>query len=100
MALIHSNSLADTVCAVEEAYFFGEIPSVTERRAAARWIAGRQGLERAYAGLPATTQRDRTLGGRVFTGERLTNAACRHVFGEEACRAQARAPTRPPGRSA
>ena len=87
MSLIHPNSLADTVNAVQHAHFFNQPPLAGERRAAAHWIAARQGMEGAYAAFPATTPRDRRLGGHVFTGERFTNAACRHIFGEEACRA-------------
>src|SRR5437763_446188 len=86
MSLVHARSLSLTVNAVEDAVRSGKPLSSADRLQAARWIARRRGLEGSYAGLPAITGLDRRDGGQVFTGERMTHAACRHVFGEEACR--------------
>ncbi len=84
---IQKNSLSKTVDAVNEAFFFGQTVSANDRRAAARWIAARQGLPGAYGALFAGFQSERTAGIRVFTGERMTAASARHILGEESCRA-------------
>jgi hypothetical protein len=87
MRLIHTNSLSDTVNAVNEAFFYGRSVAAETRRDVAAWIASRQGRPGAYgrmfAGLPA----ERTSGIRLFTGEHVTNASARHILGEESCRA-------------
>ena len=88
MGLVNPESLAATVDAVNEAFFVGEPPSKAARVEAARWIAGRQGLGGAYAGMFAPTKRDFAEGIRLFTGERFaTRAGAAHVLGEEASRA-------------
>lgn len=87
MDLLHTNSLASTIDAVNEALFFGKhIPRVEARRIA-RWIAGRQGLPGSYANMFAPTPRDYAEGIQLFTGERISSgAATGHILGEEACR--------------
>ena len=87
MELIHPSSLSETVNAVNEAYFQDRETAVEERREAARWIAGRQGLPGAYAGTFALMPDELRDGVRLFTGERTKSAAARHITGEEACRA-------------
>jgi hypothetical protein len=85
--LVHPNSLAATVDAVEEAFFFGRPLSAAQRKQAALWIAGRQGLPGSYAGMFAPGRRDWN-GIAVFTGETIaTRAGTSHILGEEACRA-------------
>ena len=88
MTLVNRSSLAATVDAVDEAEFFGRAMGKAERTAAARWIAGRQGLPGSYAGMFAPTARDLAGPIRLFTGEDVrTDAATKHILGEEACRA-------------
>jgi hypothetical protein len=88
MRLLHTQSLARTLDAVEEALFFDETIPAAEARRVAAWLASRQGLAGAYAGMFAPTARDFGEGIRLFTGERITSgAATGHILGEEACRA-------------
>jgi len=88
MALLKRNSLATTIDAINEAFLFDKPIAKADRRAAAEWIAGRQGQPGSYARLPAPTPRDFSDGLRLFTGRRITTrAATGHILGEEACRA-------------
>jgi len=85
--LIHPHSLADTLDAVEEAFFLGHPLAAGQRQQVARWIAGRQGLPGSYAGMFAPGSRDWD-GVAVFTGETTaTHAGVSHILGEESCRA-------------
>src|SRR5262245_54969408 len=85
--MIHTGSLSDTVDAVNEAIANGLKISASDRKAAARWIASRQGLPGAYANTFAGFESERQQGIRLFTGERVNSASARHILGEEACRA-------------
>lgn len=86
MNIHNTESLGLAVDRLNEAFFFGRnIPS-SEAKEAARWIASRQGLLRAYAGTFALTDAERTVGIRVFTGERMNCASARHIIGEESMR--------------
>jgi hypothetical protein len=85
--LIDSASLSETVDAINAAYFDGRTLAAAERGQAARWIAGRQGLEGAYADSFAGFPSERSKGIVLFTGERITSASARHILGEEASRA-------------
>ncbi len=88
MSLVRPDSLAATLDAVNQAFFFGRRLSEANRREAAAWIASRQGLPGAYHGMFAPTERDRRESIRLFTGESVaTRAATAHILGEEACRA-------------
>lgn len=88
MNLVNRDSLAATLDTINEAFFSGQPPSGGERQEAARWIAGRQGLPRAYAAMFAPTPSDFAEGVRLFTGERVrSGAGIGHILGEEACRA-------------
>jgi hypothetical protein len=84
--LIHKDSLALTLNAINDAIIGGRL-SKADRQAAAKWIARRYDLPRAYHGTFAGTDRDLAHGIQLFTGEKTTNAAARHIMGEEACRA-------------
>jgi len=85
---LDANSLAKTVDAVQEAFFFKHPVSSTDREAAAFWIATRQGQPGCYADMFAPTPADAANGIHLFTGERVApSASLRHVSGEEACRA-------------
>lgn len=85
---VYARSLARTLDAINEAFFFGRpIPSA-EREQVAKWIAERQGRPGSYADMFAPTSSDLEKGIRLFTGEMVrSGAALRHVIGEEACRA-------------
>ncbi len=88
MKIIHSRSLAATVDAVNEAFFFGRRLLKSDRWEAAGWIAGRQGQPGSYAGMFAPTKKDFAEGIRFFTGESIkTRAGTAHILGEEAGRA-------------
>ncbi len=88
-SLVDQTSLAMTVDAVNDAFFWTKRLTRSERAAAARWIATRQGLPGGYVrALPAPTEKDIAEGIRFFTGERLrTRVGVAHTLGEEACRA-------------
>ena len=88
MKIIHLNSLAATLDALSEIFFFGYSLSKSQRAKIAKWIAGRQGLPGSYAKMFAPTEYDFKRGIRLFTGERIrSKAATGHILGEEACRA-------------
>ena len=88
MKMLHPNSLASTLDAVNEAFFMGRALTNPERKKITAWIAGRQGLKGAYRGMFAPTPRDLKNGIRLFTGERVVSgAAIGHVLGEESSRA-------------
>ena len=87
MNIINPNSLAMTLDAVNEAFFYGRHLSNLQREQAAKWIADRQGRPNSYANMFAPTENDLKEGVRVFTGEKLrSGASIRHILGEEACR--------------
>ena len=88
MELVKPNSLGDTLDAINEITFTtGKIPQADRRKAAA-WIAGRQGLEGAYGGTFAPTPADYRKGVRLFCGETVTSrAGTGHILAEEAFRA-------------
>jgi hypothetical protein len=87
MGLLDERSLATTLDAVAEELFFGRPIPGAEADSVARWLAGRQGLPGAYAGMFAPTSSDYHDGMRLFTGERImSGAATGHILGEEACR--------------
>ncbi|MEI8198288.1 MAG: hypothetical protein WCI73_20535, partial [Phycisphaerae bacterium] len=89
MTLIHPSSLSKTLNAVTAAVFYQRPIATLVRENTAAWIAARQGLPGAYRGTFALFDKERGASGevRVFTGERLRNAAARHIMGEEAMRA-------------
>jgi len=88
MRLVHRDSLAGTIDAVDEAFFLGRRLSKSAREQAAKWIAGRQGKPGSYADMFAPTETDFKRGARLFSGETIrTRAGTAHILGEEACRA-------------
>ncbi|MCD6405885.1 MAG: hypothetical protein J7M19_08660 [Planctomycetes bacterium] len=88
MGLVKAGSLAATVDAVNDAFFYGRKLSESQRRAVAKWITGCQGAPGAYANMFAPTARDFEAGIRVFTGEPFkSRAGVAHKLGQEACRA-------------
>ena len=88
MITINTESLAETVDAVNDAFFYKRVLAESKRREVARWIAEMRGRPGSYAGMFAPTSIDRTNGVKVFTGEMIrSGAGVGHVLGEEACRA-------------
>jgi hypothetical protein len=86
MNYLDRNSLYATLDSLSEALFFEKSIPEPQRVAAAKWIASRQGLPGAYAGMPAPTKQD-GHGVRLFTGETIrSRVGIAHVLGEEACR--------------
>lgn len=88
MSVIYRESLAATLDAVNEAFFYGQTLSTAEREEAARWIAELQGQgNKSYSGFPPSPGA-LNGGARLFTGERLrTRFPGVDVIGVEACRA-------------
>lgn len=85
--LVDVNSLGTTLDAINEALFFASPITQRDKTAAANWIAGRQGLPGAYAGMFAPTALDFQRGVTVFTGEAIrSRAGAAHILGEETCR--------------
>ena len=88
MKIVSPASLGATLDALNEAFFYSQPLTKSQRLRAAEWIAGRCGKPDSYAGMPAPTKKEVTEGAYLFTGEKLrTAASTRHVLGEEACRA-------------
>jgi hypothetical protein len=85
--LVHTDSLAATLDAVDEALFYDrELPD-QELEAAARWLAGRQAHSGQWAGMFAPTGLDYSQGVALFSGERLhTRLGARNVLTAEAAR--------------
>jgi hypothetical protein len=85
--LINQNSLASTLDAVNEAFFYQQPLSKSEKAQAAKWIASRQGLPGSYADMFAPTAKDFQTGLTLFTGEKIsTRAGLSHILGQESCR--------------
>ncbi len=85
---VYTRSLARTLDAINEAFFFNRPIPRAEREQVAKWIAERQGRPGSYADMFAPTASDLEKGVFLFTGETIrSRAALRHVIGEEACRA-------------
>ena len=90
MALVNTDSLAATLDGVNDALFWSRKLTKEGREGVARWIASRQGLPGAYAGMFAPPEEYRTQRLRLFTGEaRASRAGAALVLGNEACRALA-----------
>jgi hypothetical protein len=88
MVTVNTESLAETVDAVNDAFFHRRRLTKSNRKELARRIAQRRGKPGAYAGMFAPTDQDLHTGVRVYTGELIrSGAAIGHIIGEEACRA-------------
>ena len=86
--MVCSNSLAGTLDALNETFFYGRPLSGAQAEEVARRIAGRQVKSGAWAGSFAPAEYDHQEGVRLFTGERLrTRLAARNVLTAEAARA-------------
>jgi hypothetical protein len=85
--LINQNSLASTLDSINDAFFYNQPLSKSERVQAAKWIASRQGLPGSYANMFAPTTKDFQAGLTLFTGEKITTrAGLSHILGQESCR--------------
>ena len=80
------DSLAETLWRLEEARRGFRIRTEARIAEALNWVLSRQGLEGAYRGLFAPTEKD-LRGVKLLTGETIFSAALRHILGEEALRA-------------
>jgi len=88
MVTMNTESLAETLDAVNDAFFYERILAESKRKEVAKWIAEMRGKPGSYAGMFAPTTIDRSNGVKVFTGEMIrSGAGIGHVLGEEACRA-------------
>ena len=88
MVTVNTESLAETLDAVNEALFYQRRLTEPNRKELAGWIAQRRGKPGSYAGMFAPTDEDLHNGVRVYTGEIVrSGAAIGHILGEEACRA-------------
>lgn len=88
MKLVHPNSLAATLDALNEVFFMGHSLSRREKTIVIKWLASRQGIRGAYRGMIAPTPLDFKRGAKLFTGEKvISGAAIGHVLGEESSRA-------------
>ena len=88
MNIIDPDSMALSLDALNDSFLSGKKLTKSEKEAAAKWIARRQGLRFSYAGMPAPTDADYNDGVRVYTGEPAkSRASTSHILGEEACRA-------------
>lgn len=86
MNFLDQDSLYTTLDSLSESLFFQKHIPKAQCLTAARWVASREGLPGAYAGMFAPTARD-TLGIRLFTGEAIrSQARIAHILGEEGCR--------------
>jgi hypothetical protein len=88
LVTVNTESLANTLDAVNDALFYHRRLTEPNRKELAAWIAQRRGKPGSYAGMFAPTDEDLTNGVRVYTGEPVTSGAgIGHILGEEACRA-------------
>ncbi len=88
MGILNPDSLALTLDALNEVFFYSRSLSNFQREQVANWIAGRQDKPGSYANMFAPTESDYKEGIRLFTGERVrSRAATGHILGEETCRA-------------
>jgi hypothetical protein len=86
--LINQSSLALTIDSVNEALFYNQSLSKSEKAQVAKWIASRQGMNGSYANMFAPTAKDFQNGTTLFTGEKITTrAGLSHILGQESCRA-------------
>jgi hypothetical protein len=83
--ILVSDSLAETLWRLEETKRGFRIGTETQTTKALNWVLSRQGLEGAYRGLFAPTEKD-LRGVKLLTGETICSAALRHILGEEALR--------------
>lgn len=85
--LVHTDSLAATLDAVNEALFYDRKMPAQELEAAAGWLAGRQAHSGQWAGMFVPTGLDYRQGMTLFGGEKLrTRLGTRNVLTAEAAR--------------
>jgi hypothetical protein len=85
--ILVSDSLQETLWRLEEVRKGFRKKSDMHVKEALEWVLSRQGLEGSYCNLFLPTSPDLAQGAHLPTGERIkTNAATRHILGEEALR--------------
>jgi len=86
--LVHTDSLAATLDAIDEALFCDREMPGRELAVVASWLAGRQARSGQWAGMFAPTGLDYAQGVVLFSGERLhTRLGARNILTTEAARA-------------
>jgi hypothetical protein len=86
--LVHTESLAATLDAVDEALFYEREMPEAELRVVASWLARRQARSGQWAGMFAPTSLDYAQGVVLFSGDRLrTRLGARNILTTEAARA-------------
>ena len=83
--ILAPDSLAETLWRLEEVRRGLRSRTDTRLTEALNWVLSRQGLEGAYRGLFAPTEKD-LRGVKLLRGETIHSAALRHILGEEALR--------------
>jgi hypothetical protein len=85
MAIVVENSLGKTLDNLNHCWFKGDKINQKDRRAAARFIAERQGQPGSYHGMFAPTKLDLKRGFTFYSGEGITSGAgTAHTISEEA----------------
>jgi hypothetical protein len=85
--ILVSDSLQETLWRLEEVHQGFRKKSDVHVEEALEWVLSRQGLKGSYCNLFLPTSQDLTQGAQLLTGEHIkTNAATRHILGEEALR--------------
>jgi hypothetical protein len=85
--ILVSDSLQETLWRLEEVRQGFRKKSDMHVKEALEWVLSRQGLKDSYCDLFLPTNQDLTQGAQLLTGEIIkTNAATRHILGEEALR--------------
>jgi len=85
--ILVSDSLQETLWRLEEVRKGFRKKSGMHVKEALEWVLSRQGLEGSYCNLFLPTSQDLVQGAHLLTGEHIkTNAATRHILGEEALR--------------
>jgi hypothetical protein len=88
MKILYPGSLAETIDALSDAFFYGKALTKEQKEEVAKWIAGRVGMRRSYAEMPSPTDSDFEGGITLFTGDKVrTGGGTAHILGEESCRA-------------
>ena len=85
--ILVSDSLQETLWRLEEVRQGFRKKYDIHVKEALEWVQSRQGLKDSYCNLFSPTDQDLTQGAQLLTGELVkTNAATRHILGEEALR--------------
>ena len=82
MSFVNRNSLALTLDAISESFFYKRPLPKSIAGEAARWMASRQGMPGSYANMFAPTRKDFQNDLVLFTGEKVTTRVGKsHMLG-------------------